>query len=122
MNFPTMKTLLLAFLRTHWLTVGKWLLSAADWAGILACVFSYLLKLALQSGQYQAVRLLASRVIEQAQFVLAVTDDGVVSKEEAEKAVAAARRLFDAWADGKGKGVTHPIVAELNDAVREVTQ
>ena len=45
-----------------------------------------------------------------------------VKKEEAEKAVAAARRLFDAWADGKGKGVTHPIVAELNDAVREVTQ
>lgn len=122
MNFPTMKTLLLAFLRTHWLTVGKWLLSAADWAGILARVFSYLLKLALQSGQYQTVRLLAARVIEQAQFVLAVTDDGVVSKEEAEKAVAAARRLFDAWADGKGKGVTHPIVAELNDAVREVTQ
>ena len=119
MNFPTMKTLLLAFLRTHWLTVGKWLLSAADWAGILARVFSYLLKLALQSGRYAAVRLLASRVIEQARFVLAVTDDGVVSKEEAEKAVAAARRLFDAWADGKGKGVTQPIVAELHDAVNE---
>ena len=122
MNFPTMKTLLLALLRTHWLTVGKWLLSAADWAGILARVFSYLLKLALQSGRYTAVRLLASRVIEQARFVLAVTDDGVVSKEESEKAVATARRLFDAWADGKGKGVTHPIEAELNDAVREVTQ
>ena len=119
MNFPTMKTLLLAFLRTHWLTVGKWLLSAADWAGILARVFSYLLKLALQSGRYAAVRLLASRVIEQARFVLAVTDDGVVSKEEAEKGVAAARRLFDAWADGKGKGVTQPIVAELHDAVNE---
>lgn len=119
MNFPTMKTLLLAFLRTHWLTVGKWLLSAADWAGILARVFSYLLKLALQSGRYAAVRLLASRVIEQARFVLAVTDDGVVSKDEAEKAVAAARRLFDAWADGKGKGVTQPIVAELHDAVNE---
>ena len=119
MNFPTMKTLLLAFLRTHWLTVGKWLLSAAYWAGILARVFSYLLKLALQSGRYAAVRLLASRVIEQARFVLAVTDDGVVSKDEAEKAVAAARRLFDAWADGKGKGVTQPIVAELHDAVNE---
>ena len=119
MNFPTMKTLLLAFLRTHWLTVGKWLLSAADWAGILARVFSYLLKLALQSGRYDAVRLLAARVIEQAQIILAVTDDGVVSKEEAEKAVATARRLFDAWADGKGKGVTQPIVAELHDAVNE---
>lgn len=117
-----MITLIIAWLKTNWLTVGKWLLAGADWAGILARVFSYLLKFALQSGQYQAVRLLASRVIEQAQFVLAVTDDCVVSKEEAEKAVAAARRLFDAWAEGKGKGVTHPIVAELNDAVREVTQ
>ncbi len=117
-----MKTLLLAFLRTHWLTVGKFLLSGADWAGILARVFSYLLKLALQSGRYDTVRLLASRITEQAQFVLAVTDDGVVTKEEAEKAVASARRLFDAWADGKGKGVTHPIVAELHDAVREVSQ
>ena len=117
-----MKLLLLSWLKSNWLTVGKWLLAGADWAGILARVFSYLLKLALQSGQYQTVRLLASRVIEQAQFVLAVTDDGVVSKEEADKAVATARRLFDAWADGRGKGVTHPIVAELNDAVREVTQ
>ncbi len=117
-----MKTLIISWLKTNWLTVGKWLLAGADWAGILARVFSYLLKLALESGQYQAVRLLASRVIEQAQFVLAVTDDGVVSKEEAEKSVATARRLFDAWADGKGKGVTHPIMAELNDAVREVTQ
>ncbi len=117
-----MKTLIIAWLKANWLAVGKWLLAATDWAGILARVFSYLLKLALQSGQYQAVRLLASRAIEQAQFVLAVTDDGVVSKEEAEKAVATARRLFDAWAEGKGKGVTHPIVAELNDAVREVTQ
>ena len=122
MNFPTMKTLLLSFLRTHWLTVGKWLLAGADWAGILARVFSYLLKLALQSGRYAAVRLLASRVIEQARFVLAVTDDGVVSKDEAEKAVAAARRLFDAWAAGEGKGVTRPIVNELRDAVGEVTQ
>jgi len=52
--------------------------------------------------------------------VLAVTDDGIVSTEEAEKAVAAARRLFDAWADGKGKGVTQSIVAELHDAVGEV--
>ena len=117
-----MKTILISFLRTHWLTVGKFLLSGADWAGILARVFSYLLRLALQSGRYEAVRLLASRVIEQAQFVLAVTDDGVVSKEEAEKAVAAARRLFDAWAAGKGKGVTLPIVAELQDAVNEVAK
>jgi len=117
-----MKTLLLSFLRAHWLTVGRFLLSGADWAGILARVFSYLLRLALRSGQYQTVRLLASRVIEQARFVLAVTDDGVVSKEEAEKAVATARRLFDAWADGKGKGVTRPIVDELRDAIREVTQ
>jgi len=117
-----MKTLLIAFLKTHWLSVGKFLLSGADWAGILARVFSYLLRLALQSGQYQTVRLLASRVIEQARFVLAVTDDGVVSKEEAEKAVAAARRLFDAWAAGEGKGVTRPIVDELRDAVGEVTQ
>lgn len=114
MNFLTH-----ALLIPNWLTVGKWLLSGADWAGILARVFSYLLKLALRSGRYEAVRLLASRVIEQARFVLAVTDDGVVSKEEAEKAVAAARRLFDAWADGKGKGVTQPIVAELHDAVNE---
>ena len=117
-----MKLHLLSFLRTHWLTVGKWLLAGADWAGILARVFSYLLKLALQSGRYETVRLLASRVIEQARFVLAVTADGVVSKEEAEKAVATARRLFDAWAEGKGKGVTRPIVAELQDAVGEVTQ
>ena len=117
-----MKTLIITWLKANWLTIGKWLLAAADWAGILARVFSYLLKLALQSGQYKTVRLLAARVIEQAQFVLAVTDDGVVSKEEAEKAVATARRLFDAWADGKGKGVTQPIVAELHDAVREVTQ
>ena len=114
-----MKTLLLSWLKANWLAVGKRLLAAADWAGILARVFSYLLRLALQSGRYAAVRLLASRVIEQARFVLAVTDDGVVSKEEAEKAVAAARRLFDAWADGKGKGVTQPIVAELHDAVNE---
>jgi hypothetical protein len=117
MNFLTH-----ALLIPNWLTVGKWLLAGADWAGILARVFSYLLKHALQSGQYQAVRLLASRVIEQAQFVLAVTDDGVVSKEEAEKAVATARRLFDAWAAGEGKGVTRPIVEQLHDAVREVTQ
>ena len=114
-----MKTLIIAWLKANWLTVGKWLLAGADWAGILARVFSYLLRLALQSGRYAAVRLLASRVIEQARFVLAVTDDGVVSKEEAEKAVAAARRLFDAWAEGKGKGVTQPIVAELQDAVNE---
>ena len=114
-----MKTLIIAWRKANWLTVGKFLLAGADWAGILARVFSYLLKLALQSGRYAAVRLLASRVIEQARFVLAVTDDGVVSKEEAEKAVAAARRLFDAWADGKGKGVTRPIVAELQDAVNE---
>jgi len=117
-----MKTMLISFLRTHWLTLGKFLLSGTDWAGIVARVFSYLLKLALQSGRYEAVRLLATRIIEQARFVLAVTDDGVVSKEEAEKAVATARRLFDAWAEGKGKGVTHPIVAELNDAIREVPQ
>ena len=117
-----MKLLLLSYLRTHWLTVGKWLLAGADWAGVLARVFSYLLKLALQSGRYQTVRLLAARVIEQAQYVLAVTDDGVVSKEEAEKAVATARRLFDAWAAGKGKGVTLPIVAELQDAVNEATK
>jgi len=113
MNFLTHALLI------NWLTVGKFLLSAADWAGILARVFSYLLRLALHSGRYAAVRLLASRVIEQARFVLAVTDDGVVSKEEAEKAVAAARRLFDAWTEGKGKGVTRPIVAELQDAVNE---
>ena len=117
MNFIT-KALLLP----NWLTVGKWLLAGADWAGILARVFSCLLKLALQSGRYDTVRLLASRVIEQAQFVLAVTADGVVSKEEAEKAVAAARRLFDAWAAGKGKGVTLPIVAELQDAVNEAAK
>jgi hypothetical protein len=117
-----MKTLLLTFLRTNWLAVGKFLLSGTDWAGVLARVFSYLLKLALRSGRYEAVRLLASRVIEQARFVLAVTDDGVVSKEEAEKAVATARRLFDAWAEGKGKGVTRPIVEQLQDAVGEVTQ
>ena len=117
-----MKTLIIAWLKSNWLTVGKWLLAGADWAGIIARVFSYLLKLALQSGQYQTVRLLAARVIEQAQFVLAVTDDGVVSKEEAEKAVATARRLFDAWAAGEGKGVTRPIVNELRDAVGEVTQ
>ncbi len=117
-----MKTLIIAWLRTNWLAVGKWLLASADWAGIIARVFSYLLKLALQSGRYDAVRLLASRVIEQARFVLAVTDDGVVSKEEAEKAVATARRLFDAWAAGEGKGVTRPIVNELRDAVGEVPQ
>jgi hypothetical protein len=116
-----MKTLLLAWLKANWLTVGNWLLAGADWAGVLARVFSYLLKLALQSGRYEAVRLLASRVIEQARFVLAVTDDGVVSKEEAEKAVATARRLFDAWAEGQGKGVTRPIVNELRDVVGEVT-
>ena len=73
-------------------------------------------------GCCAAVRLLASRVIEQARFVLAVTDDGVVSKEEAEKAVATAQRLFDAWAAGEGKGVTRPIVNELRDAVGEATQ
>ena len=117
-----MKLLLLSWLKANWLTVGKWLLAGADWAGILSHVFSYLLKLALQSGRYDSVRLLASRVIEQARFVLAVTDDGVVSKEEAEKAVATARRLFDAWAAGEGKGVTRPIVNELRDAVGEVTQ
>lgn len=117
-----MKLLLLSWLKANWLTVGKWLLAGADWAGILSHVFSYLLKLALQSGRYEAVRLLASRVIEQARFVLAVTDDGVVSKEEAQKAVATARRLFDAWAAGEGKGVTRPIVDELRDAVGEVTQ
>ena len=117
-----MKLLLLSFIKANWLTVGKWLLAGADWAGILSHVFSYLLKLALQSGRYDAVRLLASRVIEQARFVLAVTDDGVVSKEEAEKAVATAQRLFDAWAAGEGKGVTQPIVAELHDAVNEATK
>jgi hypothetical protein len=117
-----MKLLLLSWLKANWLCVGKWLLASADWAGVLARVFSYLLKLALQSGRYAAVRLLASRVIEQAQIVLAVTDDGVVSKEEAEKAVATARRLFDAWAEGKGKGVTRPIVEQLQDAVGEVPQ
>ena len=117
-----MNFLIHALLIPNWLTVGKWILAGADWAGILARVFSYLLKLALQSGRYDAVRLLASRVIEQARFVLAVTDDGVVSKEEAEKAVATARRLFDAWAAGEGKGVTRPSVDELRDAVREVTQ
>ena len=117
-----MKFLIHALLIPNWMTVGKWLLAGADWAGILARVFSYLLKLALQSGRYDTVRLLASRVIEQAQHVLAVTADGVVSKEEAEKAVAAARRLFDAWAAGKGKGVTLPIVAELQDAVNEATK
>lgn len=114
-----MKTHLLSLLRTHWLTLGRLILSAPDWAGVLARVFSYLLKRALQSGRYDTVRLLASRVTEQARFVLAVTDDGVVSKEEAEKAIALTRRLFDAWADGKGKGVTRPIVAELHDAARE---
>ena len=68
-----MKLLLLSYLRTHWLTVGKFLLSGADWAGVLARVFSYLLKLALQSGRYQTVRLLAARVIEQAQYCLLYT-------------------------------------------------
>jgi hypothetical protein len=49
-------------------------LAGTDWEDILSHVFSYLLKLALKSGRYESVRLLASRVIEQARFVLAVNE------------------------------------------------
>ena len=105
-----MKTLIIAWLKANWLAVGKRLLAAADWAGILARVFSYLLRLALQSGRYAAVRLLASRVIEQARIVLAVTDDGVVLRYAAQVPA--------------GAGKTNAVCLRLifrDDALTEIT-
>lgn len=112
-----MGTLVMAWLRANWLAAGIALVKGADWAGMVARVFSYLLKRASQQGSYKQVRLVASRVVEQASYVLAVTEDGEISPEESEKVVAAARRLLDAWGNGAGKGVTRAIEAQIKDAV-----
>lgn len=112
-----MGTLVMAWLRANWFAAGVALVRGVDWAGVVARVFSYLLKRASQQGSYKQVRLVASRVVEQASYVLAVTEDGEISPEESEKLVAAARRLLDAWGNGAGKGVTRAIEAEIKQVV-----
>lgn len=112
-----MGALMMAWLKANWFAAGVALVRGVDWAGVVARVFSYLLKRAAKQGSYAQVRLVASRVVEQASYVLAVTEDGEITPEESAKVVAAARRLLDAWANGEGKGVTRAIEIEIKDAV-----
>jgi len=58
-----MGTMMMAWLKANWFAAGVALIKGVDWAGVVARVFSYLLRNALRSGRYEAVRLLASRVI-----------------------------------------------------------
>lgn len=112
-----MAKLVIAWIKANWFMVGAWLFRGVDWAGVVARVFSYLLRRAVNSGSYAQVRLVAVRIVEQAQHVLAITEDGEITAAEAAAGVDAVRRLLDAWADGKGKHVTRAIEAEIQKAV-----
>lgn len=112
-----MAKLVIAWIKANWFMVGAWLFRGVDWAGVVARVFSYLLRRAVNSGSYAQVRLVAVRVVEQAQYVLAITEDGEITAAEAAAGVDAVRRLLDAWADGKCWNETRPIEAEIQKAV-----
>jgi ribosomal protein S5 len=109
-----------AFLKANWFALCVPLVKSVDWSGIVARVFSYLLKRAASSGSYENVRTLARRVIEQGNYVLQVTDDGVITSTEAGQIVGTTRDLLNAWANGHGKGVTEAIEKGIKDAVSEV--
>ena len=112
-----MAKIVFAWLKANWFRIGAWLFRGVDWAGLMARAFSYLLRLAVNHGSYAQVRLVAERVVEQAQHVLSVTDDGVIDADEAASGIAAVRRLLDAWAEGRGKSITRPIEAQIKQAV-----
>lgn len=112
-----MGSLMMTWLKANWFAAGVALFKGVDWAGFVARVFSYLLRRAVAWGSYAQVRLVAARVIEQAQYILAVTEDGQITAEEAAAGVASVRKLLDAWAEGAGKSVTRPIEAEIKQAV-----
>lgn len=112
-----MAKLVIAWIKANWFMVGAWLFRGVDWAGVVARVFSYLLRRAVNSGSYAQVRLVAVRIVEQAQHVLAITEDGEITAAEAAAGVDAVRRLLDAWADGKCWNETRPIEAEIQKAV-----
>lgn len=112
-----MAKLVIAWIKANWFMVGAWLFRGVDWAGVVARVFSYLLRRAVNSGSYAQVRLVAVRIVEQARHVLAITEDGEITAAEAAAGVDAVRRLLDAWADGKCWNETRPIEAEIQKAV-----
>lgn len=112
-----MARLFFAWLGANWFKVTKFLFRGVDWAGLTARAFSYLLQRAVKSGSYAQVRLVAVRVVEQAQYVLTITEDGEITPDEASAGVDAVRRLLDAWSEGKGKHVTRAIEAEIQKAV-----
>ncbi len=112
-----MARLFFTWLGANWFKVTKFLFRGVDWAGLTARAFSYLLQRAVKSGSYAQVRLVAVRIVEQAQHVLAITEDGEITAAEAAAGVDAVRRLLDAWADGKCWNETRPIEAEIQKAV-----
>lgn len=112
-----MVAIVIAWLKANWFRAGAVLFKGVDWAGFVARVFSYLLRRAVAWGSYAQVRLVAARVLEQARYVLAVTEDGQITAEEAAAGVASVRKLLDAWAEGAGKSVTRPIEAKIKQAV-----
>ena len=112
-----MGTLVIAYLRANWIKVGMYLISGVDWASVMARAFNFVLTRAANRKSYATVRLLAKRVIEQANYILKVTDDGVINSAEAGEMVTTTRKLLTAWAEGEGKAVT----AELEKIINSET-
>lgn len=99
---------------------GVSLLKAIDWPGVCARVLSALLRRAAAHRSYGTIRLVAKRLLEQCQWVLAVTEDGVVTENELTGAVQQAGDLLEAWGDGAGKSVTGQIESKLQETLMEV--
>lgn len=110
--------ILWAFVRANALGILLRLAAEVDWSGMVAKVFGYLLRRATANGHYAAVRLFAKRVVEQANYVLAVTEDGEISPEESAAAVARAKELLSAWSKGAGKDVTAPLEKAIQDVLK----
>lgn len=113
-----MGELIFGFFKKNWIGAGLALIKTVDWAGVTAKVFNYLLSRAIARSDYATVRLLAKRVLQQACYVLDVTDDGVVSAEESAQVTDAAKKLLAAWAAGAGKEITAPLEQIINGSVK----
>lgn len=115
-----MGILIAAIVKRMAVGAGVSLLKAVDWPGVCARVLSALLRRAAAHRSYGTVRVVARRVLEQCRWVLAVTEDGVVTENELTGAVEQAGDLLEAWGEGAGKSVTGQIEARLTEALSEV--
>lgn len=108
------------FCAANFTAIAGWMLSYVRWDTLSAHAMQWLLNRAIDSGVYLRVRNVAQHLIEQGQLILKVTDDRVVTKDEAGQVADSAMSLLSAWYNKEAKPVTEAKVAEVDKAIDSV--